>query len=176
MNNLVGIGSGNITTGINNFSENIGGNISGTAWIADGGYANIRLKLNTTAPAAATQLDNLEISLEVVDYTAPVITLNGQSTLSLIEGDVFTDLGSTVTDNSGEIIDVVVSGDTVDTSVRGTYNIVYTATDSTGNTSSTTRTVSVLDPIEWSEDFSSPVNILDGLGGLSGDTHALHMV
>ncbi|MEC7274269.1 MAG: hypothetical protein VXU48_03385, partial [Verrucomicrobiota bacterium] len=67
MNNLVGIGSGNITTGINNFSEYIGDNISGTAWIADGEYANIRLKLNTTAPAAATQLDNLDVSLEVVD-------------------------------------------------------------------------------------------------------------
>ena len=28
------------------------------------------------------------------------------------------------------------------------------------------------DPIEWSEDFAAPVAILDGLGGLSGDTHA----
>ena len=27
-------------------------------------------------------------------------------------------------------------------------------------------------PIEWSQDFSSPVTILDGLSGLTGDTHA----
>ena len=53
MVNLAGIGSDVLSPGINNFSEFIGQNISGTAWIADGGYANIRLKLNTTAPAAA---------------------------------------------------------------------------------------------------------------------------
>jgi hypothetical protein len=28
------------------------------------------------------------------------------------------------------------------------------------------------DPIEWSQDFTSPLTILDGLGGLTGDTHA----
>ena len=28
------------------------------------------------------------------------------------------------------------------------------------------------DPIEWSEDFTATVTILDGLGGLTGDTHA----
>jgi len=67
MVNLVPIGSDVLEAGINNFSEFIGQNISGTAWIADGGYANIRLKLNTTAQQAATQLDNLVISLEILE-------------------------------------------------------------------------------------------------------------
>ena len=138
------IGSGTITTGINNVNEYIGENISGTAWIANDGYANIRLKLNATAPAAATQLDNLVFFLEVIDLTAPVITLTGLSTLTLTQGDNFTDPGATVTDNSGESIHLVVSGDTVDTSVPGTYTIYYTAQDSAGNTSSSTRTVTVV--------------------------------
>jgi hypothetical protein len=158
MNNIVGLGSGTIETGINNFSESIGQNINGTAWIADGGYANIRLKLITTDPVAATQLDNLVISLEVVDTLRPVITLNGLASVSLTQGDVFTDAGSTVSDNSAESITAVVSGDTVDTSVPGVYTIIYTATDSSGNSSSATRTVTVA---ETDTDGDGVVDSLD---------------
>jgi hypothetical protein len=156
MNNLAGLGSDTISLGINNFSESIGQNISGTAWIADGGYANIRLKLNTTTTAAATQLDNLVVSLEVVDFP-PVINIIGQTSLSLTQGDVFNDAGSAVTDDSGESITAVVSGDTVDTSVPGTYVIIYTATDSYGNSSSVTRTVTV----EADSDGDGVADILD---------------
>ena len=55
MANLAGLGTESLVSGINNVSESIGGNISGTAWIADGGYANIRLTISGTGPA---QLDN----------------------------------------------------------------------------------------------------------------------
>lgn len=58
--NLKGIGSATINSGVNIFSNSIGGAVDGTAWIADGGYANIRLKLNGTASA---QLDNFEAVL-----------------------------------------------------------------------------------------------------------------
>ena len=58
--NLKGIGSGTINGGINNFTNSIGAAVDGTAWIASGGYANIRLKLNGTAGA---QLDNFEAVL-----------------------------------------------------------------------------------------------------------------
>ena len=46
MVNLAGIGSDTITGGVESFSESVGGNIDGTAWIASGGY-NFRLKINT---------------------------------------------------------------------------------------------------------------------------------
>ena len=45
--NLAGLGADTINGGINNYSEGIGGNINGTAWIAAGDYANFRLKINT---------------------------------------------------------------------------------------------------------------------------------
>ena len=63
MVNLVGLGAGTISGGINNFSNTIGANIGGTAWIADGAYANIRLKINTTNASAASQLDNFSVTL-----------------------------------------------------------------------------------------------------------------
>ena len=70
MNNLVGIGADDIGGGINTFSEGIGGNINGTAWIADGGYANIRLKINTGNSGASSQLDNFVVSMDVIPEPA----------------------------------------------------------------------------------------------------------
>ena len=68
MANLNGsLGSGTINGGINNYSNVIGTNIQGTAWIADGGYANIRLKINTGNAAAGSQLDNFSIKMTSVE-------------------------------------------------------------------------------------------------------------
>ena len=55
MTNLAGLGTDALSSGVNTISESIGGNISGTAWIANGGYANIRLTISGTG---AAQLDN----------------------------------------------------------------------------------------------------------------------
>ena len=67
MGNTGGLGTGNIVSGINNFSNVIGTNIQGTAWIADGGYANIRLKINTGNASAGSQLDNFSIKMTSVE-------------------------------------------------------------------------------------------------------------
>ena len=72
MANLAGLGSDDINGGINNYSESIGGNINGTAWIADGGYANFRLKINTGNAAAASQLDNFVLSMDVIPEPATI--------------------------------------------------------------------------------------------------------
>lgn len=72
MVNLAGLGSGVINGGINNYSEAVGGNISGTAWIADGGYANFRLKINTGNASAGSQLDNFVVSMEVIPEPATI--------------------------------------------------------------------------------------------------------
>ena len=92
------------------------------------------------------------------DTEAPVVTVNGQSSLTLTQGELFTDAGATVSDNSGESITAVVSGDTVDTSVPGVYTITYTATDSSGNSGSATRTVTV---VEVDTDGDGVVDSLD---------------
>lgn len=57
-------------------------------------------------------------------------------------GDVFSDPGATATNASGTPVTVTTSG-SVNTSVPGTYTLVYTATDSNGNTAQATRTVIV---------------------------------
>ena len=76
----------------------------------------------------------------------PASSTNGSATVSLTVGDNFTDEGATASDpEDGDLTaDIVVGGDTVNTSVAGTYVITYNVTDSDGNAAAqVTRTVTV---------------------------------
>lgn len=79
----------------------------------------------------------------VVDTTAPVITLLGESTITMNVGDTWMEPGATVVDNSGEKLTIITANDP-DTTKAGTYTVSYTATDSSGNTRTITRTVVVV--------------------------------
>jgi large repetitive protein len=86
--------------------------------------------------------------VNVVDTTPPVITRNGQSVIVAECGSVFVDPGVTATDAcEGNLTgSVVTSGDTVNTSVAGTYVIRYDVSDSNANAAAQrTRTVVVSD-------------------------------
>ena len=77
------------------------------------------------------------------DTTKPVITLLGVNPATVIEGSVYDDAGATATDNIDGIVSVTTSG-TVNTDTVGVYTITYTASDSSGNTDTVTRTVNVM--------------------------------
>jgi len=69
------------------------------------------------------------------DTTAPVITLNGNDTITLTQGDVYEELGATATDNKdGNLTGSIVIGGSVDTDTEGKYAITYNVVDSSGNT------------------------------------------
>ena len=79
----------------------------------------------------------------VTDQTAPVIELNlGIDTVKV--GETWTDGGVAITDNSLENITATING-TVVINTAGTYEITYTATDSSGNTSSIIRYITVIE-------------------------------
>lgn len=79
----------------------------------------------------------------VLDQTPPVLELNlGIDTI--VVGNEWIDAGVTVTDNSGEEIIAQISG-SVDINTPGTYEIIYTATDSSGNSSYITRYVTIIE-------------------------------
>jgi hypothetical protein len=72
------------------------------------------------------------------DTTPPVITLTGNNTVFLEHNiDTYTDLGATA--DGGET--VVVDSANVDANTLGTYTVYYSATDSSNNVGSATRTV-----------------------------------
>jgi len=79
-----------------------------------------------------------DVIVTPVDTTAPMITLNGDSPMTISEGDFFTDPGAFSDDGSS----VTVTG-TVDPNVPGTYTLTYIAVDEAGNVGTTTRDVIV---------------------------------
>jgi len=84
-------------------------------------------------------------TVNVVDTTAPVITLTGDNPITIEVGDSFTDPGATATDNYDSAVTVTTTG-SVDVNTVGSYTITYSAEDSSGNTATTaTRTVNVVD-------------------------------
>ncbi|XMB65926.1 DUF5011 domain-containing protein [Mycoplasmatota bacterium zrk1] len=83
-----------------------------------------------------------ERKISIKDETAPVIKLNGNSSVSVTVGNSYTEQGATCTDNYDESCSLEITGD-VDTTTIGEYRLVYKATDSSGNSTETERTVTV---------------------------------
>lgn len=95
--------------------------------LTDGDY-NVIIHIKNTTDPITYDLTLTSPHKITVDTTAPVITLNGGSTINLSVGNPYTDEGAITDDRSA----INISG-TVDTSTIGSYNIIYTATDQAGN-------------------------------------------
>ncbi len=95
------------------------------------------------------------------DKTAPVITLNGASSITIEYGSSYEELGATATDAVDGSVNVDISNN-LDLSVLGTYIVNYTATDNSGNTATATREVNVVDttPPELSLAGNSTIELL----------------
>ena len=77
------------------------------------------------------------------DTVAPIITLIGDSEITLNLNETYQELGATATDDVDGEVSVRIDGD-VDTSIVGRYTVTYTATDRAGNRTTTTRIVNVV--------------------------------
>lgn len=103
--------------------------------------------LTYSATDGSGNSDSTTRTVEVEDTVPPTITLNGDSEISLECGvDAYVELGATADDVCDGAVGVAISG-SVDTDTPGTYEITYTATDSSGNEATETRTVHVVDTI-----------------------------
>ncbi|HLP86305.1 MAG TPA: immunoglobulin-like domain-containing protein [Candidatus Paceibacterota bacterium] len=82
------------------------------------------------------------------DITAPTISLVGESILNIIKDSTYEDLGATATDEiDGDLTSAIVkSGTFVDTTILGSYTIIYTVSDLSNNSSSITRTINIIEP------------------------------
>ncbi|WP_298237250.1 immunoglobulin-like domain-containing protein [uncultured Algibacter sp.] len=98
-------------------------------------YAVGSYTVKLTAINVAGSSDTFESTIMVLDKDAPLIALLGDATINLTLGDTFTDPGATALDEvDGDITaNIVVGGDTVDTSTEGTYVITYNVSDAQGN-------------------------------------------
>ncbi|GAA4273684.1 hypothetical protein GCM10022258_29780 [Aquimarina gracilis] len=93
-------------------------------------------------PVSGISADQVTRTVEVVDTTAPVITLTGANPQIIERGATYTELDATTDDGSTVIIDA----STVNMDVAGSYEVTYNATDASGNNAvEVIRTVNVVD-------------------------------
>lgn len=84
-------------------------------------------------------------TVEIKDTTAPVITVTGGD-VTVYLNQTYSEKGATALDSfEGDLTSAVKSEGSVDTAKLGVYTITYTVADSSGNTASATRTVTVRD-------------------------------
>ena len=79
------------------------------------------------------------------DITPPVITLNGESSIIIVLGTEYVEFGAGADDNIDGWIGVSISG-LIDTNTVGAYTITYSATDSSNNTNTATRSINIVVP------------------------------
>lgn len=134
-------------------SDNYDGNITddivqtGTVNTAVPGTYYLYFNVNDTNGNTA---DTVTRQVNVVDASAPTITLTGDATMTIEVGGTFTDPGATASDETdGDLTaDIVVTG-IVNTNAIGTYLVHYNVQDSAGNDAvQKTRTVNIVDTTE----------------------------
>ena len=133
-------------------SDNVDGDISGSIVIDASavntsvlGSYSVTYDVTDGSGNAAVEVVR---TVDVVDTTAPVITLVGANPQTIEVGGSYTELGATATDNyDGDISgSIVIDASAVVTSVLGSYSVTYDVTDGEGNAAvQVVRTVDVVD-------------------------------
>jgi hypothetical protein len=133
--------------------DNIDGNISGSIVIGGDtvdiftvGTYTVTYNVSDSSGNPATQVTRT-VNVVAPDTTAPVITLLGDNPQTIEFGNEYIEAGATSTDDvDGDLTaNIIVDSSELSTSTLGTYEVVYSVSDSAGNTASTTRTVNVVD-------------------------------
>ncbi|MDP2895660.1 MAG: DUF5011 domain-containing protein [bacterium] len=114
------------------------------------------LRYNVT-DSFGNHADEKRRTVNVVDTSAPVITLSGANPMTLQVGTPYAEPGFTATDNyDGNLTGSVVVTGSINHTQLGTYTLRYNVSDSSGNPAlEKTRTVNIVDSL-------SPVITLSG--------------
>jgi hypothetical protein len=94
--------------------------------------------------AGIAVIDGISSDSSSPDNIPPLIGIIGSNPATVELGTTYTDAGAFAVDRVDGSVPVTSSG-SVNTGAVGSYTITYTATDSSGNSASATRTVNVVD-------------------------------
>jgi hypothetical protein len=130
------------------------------------GTYTVTYRVSDNAGNSATATRTVKVIAEPIqDTTKPVITMLGNSPVTIYVGDAYSDAGATAYDNfDGDITSRIHTTNNVNTNVVGTYSVTYSVSDNAGNSASVSRTVKVIaKPIPTNHApviTSTPVNIV----------------
>jgi len=97
-------------------------------------------------------------TVNVVDTTAPIITLTGDNPAQVEVGYEYVDAGATASDNyDGDITSDIIPTSNVNYHTVGTYTVNYNVTDSSGNSAEQVSRTVIVGP-----DLTPPIIILTG--------------
>jgi len=138
-------------------TQTVSVNANGLVTALHAGNTNIKAKLTDVTEAGEVVSNAVPVEVLIPDVIAPIITLNGEKTITLHQNATYEELGATALDERDGEVDVTVEG-SVDTSKIGNYAILYSAKDKAGNEATLTRTVHVVLP----PDVTPPVLTING--------------
>ncbi|MDT8281879.1 MAG: DUF5011 domain-containing protein, partial [Gammaproteobacteria bacterium] len=127
-----------LTPNSNEFAQGDGFGIGGNP-MQDGPFPSFNANFDFTSMKLAS----------FTDTTKPVLTLTGNSVVTVIVNDPYNELGATCKDAApvgGNIVVAAPTGGPIDTSVIADTVLTYTCTDTSSNQSTVTRTVKVVGP------------------------------
>jgi len=121
--------------------------------------------VTVTDPVGASATSTISVTVAAVagpDTTAPVITLLGNATVNVVQGQTYVDAGATAQDNvDGNISNQITVINGVNSSVIGSYTVTYDVSDAAGNPAQQlVRTVNVAADV-------APVMTLNGAPSLA---------
>jgi hypothetical protein len=132
-------------TAVDNIDGDITANIAvvSTVDVSTLGTYMVTYNVSDAAGNAATQVTR---TVNITpDVTIPVITLLGETEVSLELGSTYTDPGAIAADNiDGDVTENIAVASTVDVNTVGTYTVAYNVSDAAGNAAvQVSRTVSI---------------------------------
>jgi len=116
-------------------------------------------------------LDAIEVTRTVtvsLDTEAPTITLNDNDTIELNIGFSYFEKGAVCSDNADDDKAATVGGDTVDTSIEGTYTVDYSCSDLAENIATVVSRTVTINKINSSSTSTTKSDKDDEIGSVNG--------
>ena len=112
------------------------------------GVYNITYNLTDAAGNQAEEVVR-KVTVQAADILPPLLSLKGQATVYITQGDVYTDAGATALDErDGDISSsIVVAGADFDANVPDEYIVTYNVADAAGNKAAELTRKVVVDPL-----------------------------
>jgi hypothetical protein len=124
------------------------------------GVHTITLTVSSSGGGSASD----DVVITIADTTAPTMSLNGASPMTVECHTAFSDPGATASDGcAGDLTSAISVSGSVNSNVVGSYTLTYTVSDGS-HTTSATRTVNVVDTL-------APVITLNGSNPMIVECH-----